>query len=238
MLSEAPGVKQPIQLRSSNPSLKKSAPPLLLETHGSRSHAVIAFSLHLMALCAVLGATAHTLHFLFSEIYLGQYLQQPASTALFVEASVSPGIAYENPALAAVPAISMILIALITSLALIIAILASALNANTLAQQRLSILWQPNGNLQVRLQTHAGIKPQPHHKDELQCRLEPGCYSSHWLVILHLSYSLESSYADSGHTDTPPQRERFCILLARDSLSNQAFRHLRLWMRLVAPQQL
>lgn len=233
MLSKAPRVNSPIQPRSSNQSLKRSAPPLLLKTHGSHSHAVIAFSLHLMALCAVLGATAHTLHFLFSEIYLGQYLQQPAGkTTLFV-ASVSPGIAYETPALAAVPAIAIILIALITSLAFIIAVLASALNANAQARQRMSILWQPNGNLQVRMQNDAGRQTIRQHQNRLQCRLEPGCYSSHWLVILHLSHSRESN-----HSGKHPVRERFCILIARDSLANQAFRHLRLWMRLVAPQQL
>ncbi len=229
------GTRKPstqIQASNSKQSLKRSAPPLLLETHGSPGQAIVTFCLHLLALCAVLGATAHTLHYLFSEIYLGQYLQKPAASAIFpdIEASLATAITHENQPLAAIPALLLALIAVIISFAFTIAIVNGAVITHLEARQRMRILWQSNGNLRVQIET---TKHSLNYKKNLRCRLAPGCYSSHWLVILSLRECHESN--DSG---TPYRSQQFFILLARDSMANENFRHLRLWMRLVAPHQL
>lgn len=181
----------------------------------------------------MLGATAHSLHYLFSEMYFGQYLQQPTPAFLLnPQATVSPQIAYENPSLGAVAALLLALLVIILCLVFAIAILASALTSHAQARQRLRILWLTNGNLTVQIGTIDAAQPV-HGSKDLRCRLEPGCYSSHWLVILCLSHN-----RGPEQPGRPPKRKRFCILLARDCLSNEGFRHLRLWMRLVAPNQL
>ena len=208
----------------------------------------------MLALAALFGAAAHLLHYLMSEFYLGKFLQAP-----FQQATASPAIhpsnlasfelnhdfafhsvgvldneiIREQPALSLWQVITGTILVVMGSLCIAVAILKSALHAHQDACKRLSIHWYPNGQLDVFLRTHVSNLPLATGRLQ-QCQLESGGYNSHWMVILRCSHQIASSDSEAFTQGD----KRFCILLARDTLPDESFRHLRLWMRLVAPKQL
>lgn len=119
-------------------------------------------------------------------------------------------------------------VCILGAFALMLAILASALQAQRDAMKRVQISWQPDNTLKLsavdadRLPLHLHhLLNSSHRTITLPCQLAPDCYSSHWFVVL----ALRSLDADS--TSTRP----FHLVLARDALSGPSFRQLRLWIR-------
>lgn len=249
---------------SSRSYSRKSAPPLLLESHGSRTQSTIVFCLHLFALSALFGASAHLLHCLINEINPQQVRQSTffrstdytSDNALAAKRTstrhdtITPspfGVEFnferipvtdanitrevESPGLFRIVALAVVV--LLTAFVTMLAILRSAVNAHNDACKRLSICWNPDGTLSLRSSATVNNLPLAANEDHL-CLLQPGSYNSHWLVILRCC--LVSSRAEQ--VTATQNSKRFCILLARDSLTFESFRHLRLWMRLVAPRQL
>lgn len=279
-MSSSTGVRtQPSQTKAKTANLKtgdstsyfkKSAPPLHLETLGSRSQAIVVFCLHLLALSAMFGASAHLLHCLLNEVYLqqdhyqlghkighqtGQQIGYPIGQPEPSASQTTSDTAAYNFSFASVPITDnaivrsvespgtlLILVAamavLVTMAGMTLAILRSAINAHNDACKRVWIRWNPDGTLAIKTAEIINNLPFAPGK-QYHCQLEPGSYNSHWLVILRCSLDVSHTHqADPALKRKQQKRKRFCILLARDSLSFASFRHLRLWMRLVAPTHL
>jgi len=206
-------------------SSRRFVPPLLLETHPSLIHAGAAFALHGLALSALIGATAKTLHFLTNLIL---------TTALEVG---------DFPWLVAA-AVACIAVAL----TLAAAILCSALNAQQDAFKRLRVEWLSDNSIQISSATGAALPPElakhvltdrgsgcknGEYKPAfavtpvLHCVPVSGCYSSHLWVTLALDIRKPPRPAP----DSTPTFMRCYLVLARDSLDDRSYRHLRLWLR-------
>lgn len=149
------------------------------------------------------------------------------------------------------PALVFCVLAVMLTLAFAIAILSSALLAQAEATKQLALQWRDGGKFLIRLEQplkSLPLSPNVWHR----CQLQKGCYNSHWMVVVSLGLSENAEntsnetgnaiastkgWASSRSAGNQRKSKRFCILLARDSVSEVSFRHLRLWMRLVAPYQ-
>ena len=206
-------------------SSRRFVPPLLLETHPSLIHAGAAFALHGLALSALIGATAKTLHFLTNLIL---------TTAL--EVGVLPWL------------VAAIVACIAVALTLAAAILRSALNAQQDAFKRLRVEWLSDNSIQISSATATALPPElAKHKSTdrgsgdkngkykpasavkpvLHCVPVSGCYSSHLWVTLALDVYKPRRQAH----DSKPKCLRCYLVLARDSLDDRSYRHLRLWLR-------
>ena len=209
----------------SSVSSKRFVPPLLLETHPSLIHAGAAFALHVLALCALFGATAKTLYFLTNLIL---------TTAL--EVGVLPWLV---AAMVACIAVAVTLAA---------AILRSALNAQQDAFKRLRVEWLSDNSIQISSVANSSLPPElaKHElpgrvgggkngkyksasavKPLLHCVPVSGCYSSHLWVTLALDVYKPRRQAH----DSKPKCLRCYLVLTRDSLDDRSYRNLRLWLR-------
>jgi len=208
-------------------SSRRFVPPLLLETHPSLIHAGAAFALHVLALCALIGATAKTLHFL---------------TNLILSAALGVGL------LPWLVAITMTCIAVAFALALAVAIVRSALKAQQDAFKKLNIEWLSDNSIQISATAGTTLPPElaKHQSQDrsssgkngtdnpasvtqpiLHCVPVSGCYSSHLWVTLALDVRKPRRQAN----DSTAKFLRCYLVLARDSLDDRAYRHLRLWLR-------
>jgi len=207
---------------SSNRSSRKSAPPLQFRTHPSNAYAALSFCLHLLALTAVFGSVAHIIHFLANEYELAPLARTNTSLFTALAQTGQPGVTLASQTAKG-------FIALLLALIAVLVLLRSAVHTHRDACKRLLICWQDRGHFRIYLERALAGLPTGTHKWH-HCVLDKGCYTSHWAVVLWLC----PVDADENRLE----RSRFCILIMRDAVEEQTFRHLRLWMKLVAPGQL
>lgn len=210
----------------SSVSSRKFVPPLLLETRPSLIHATSAFTLHVLALTALLGGTAKSVHFLTNLILTGA-----------LDVDVLPWV------------LATALLCIAVALAVAAAILRSALTAQRDAVKRLHIEWLPDNSIHISAIADSVLPPvlaklqsidfkcggktaasstASAMQTALHCVPVSGCYSSHlWVTLALQVHSLPGPTRESK-----PRASRCYLVLARDSLDNRSFRHLRLWLRI------
>jgi len=159
-------------------------------------HALIGLSLHVLALAATFGSTAHTFHFLINS-----HLLPSAETAHLATLLAS------------------FVLCFVATSTLSILILKSALVTWRDANKRIHMLWLSDNTVAL---TPADIEGQ---KDELASEIyhpAKGSYNNHFCLVLALSDVSPQPHA--GKTKR--------LVLARDAISDDAFRLLRVWMQL------
>lgn len=187
------------------PSSRKYVPPLLLDTRPSRLHALIGLALHLLALAATFGSTAHMLHFLVSR-----HLAVNAETAA---------------TLALLAILAKLGLCIIATISLSVLVLRSAIETWHDANKRMYLEWHSDNTVAL---THIG--PNEPNGDiakinetpDLVCQPVKGGYNTHFCLVLALR--------DLSPKQTNGKIRR--LVLARDAMNGEAFRLLRLWMQL------
>jgi len=177
----------------------------LLDTRPSRLHALIGLALHLLALAATFGSTAHMLHFLVSR-----HLAVNAETAA---------------TLALLAILAKLGLCIIATISLSVLVLRSAIETWHDANKRMYLEWHSDNTVAL---THIG--PNEPNGDiakinetpDLVCQPVKGGYNTHFCLVLALR--------DLSPKQTNGKIRR--LVLARDAMNGEAFRLLRLWMQL------
>jgi len=175
------------------PSSRKYVPPL------------IGLALHLLALAATFGSTAHMLHFLVSR-----HLAVNAETAA---------------TLALLAILAKLGLCIIATISLSVLVLRSAIETWHDANKRMYLEWHSDNTVAL---THIG--PNEPNGDiakinetpDLVCQPVKGGYNTHFCLVLALR--------DLSPKQTNGKIRR--LVLARDAMNGEAFRLLRLWMQL------